>query len=145
VEIRLTRYPFFSTLDGGRKVEALTYKQAIFAQGDLSDAVFYIQQGKVKLKVVSKLGKEVTIGILNEGDFFGEGCLTGQPLRSYSATAMTACSVMRLEKKSMAELLYREREFADMFVTYLLTRLFASVWDVDFQPHGSPTWKSHSN
>jgi CRP-like cAMP-binding protein len=83
---------FLSTINGGRKIEAFAKKQTIFAQGDSSDAVFYIQKGKVKLTVVSEIGKEATIGILNEGDFFGEGCLTGQPLRLCSATAMTDCS-----------------------------------------------------
>jgi CRP/FNR family transcriptional regulator, cyclic AMP receptor protein len=113
---------FLSTIDGGRKIVAFAKKQTIFAQGDSSDAVFYIKQGKVKLAVVSQLGKEATIGILNEGDFFGEGCLTGQPLRLCSATAMTDCSVMRIEKKSMMEVLHREHAFSDMFVAYLLTR-----------------------
>jgi len=90
---------FLSTIDGGRKIAAFPKKQTIFVQGDPSDAVFYIQTGKVKLTVVSKIGKEATIGILNEGQFFGEGCLTGQPLRLCSATAMTDCSVMRIDKK----------------------------------------------
>ena len=80
---------FLSTLNGGRKIEAFSNKQTIFAQGDSSDAVFYIKEGKVKLTVVSEVGKEATIGILNEGAFFGEGCLTGQRLRLCSATAMT--------------------------------------------------------
>ena len=71
---------------------------------------------------MSKSGKEATIGILNEGDFFGEGCLTGQPLRLCSATAMTDCSVMRIDKKSMMEVLHREHTFSDMFVAYLLAR-----------------------
>ena len=113
---------FLATIDGGRKIAASANTQTIFAQGDPSDAVFYIQRGKVKLNVVSKLGKEATIAILSDGDFFGEGCLTGQPLRLCSATAMTDCSLMRIEKKSMAEVLHREREFADLFVAYLLTR-----------------------
>src|SRR6202158_769592 len=99
---------FLSTLNGGRKIEAFSKKQMIFAQGDPSDAVFYIKEGKVKLTVVSKVGKEATIGILNEGAFFGEGCLTGQRLRLCSAAAMTDCSVMRIEKKSMVEVLHRE-------------------------------------
>jgi CRP-like cAMP-binding protein len=86
---------FLSTMNGGRKIVAFPKRQTIFVQGDSSDAVFYIQEGKVKLTVVSKTGKEATIGILNEGDFFGEGCLTGQPLRLCSATAMTDCSVMQ--------------------------------------------------
>jgi CRP/FNR family transcriptional regulator, cyclic AMP receptor protein len=113
---------FLSTIDGGRNILALPKKQTAFVQGDSSDAVFYIQKGKVKLTVVSKSGKEATIGILNERDFFGEGCLTGQPLRLCSATAMTDCSVMRIDKKAMMEVLHREHAFSDMFVAYLLTR-----------------------
>jgi CRP/FNR family transcriptional regulator, cyclic AMP receptor protein len=113
---------FLSTLNGGRKIQAFSKKQTIFVQGDSSDAVFYIKEGRVKLTVVSKVGKEATIGILNEGAFFGEGCLTGQRLRLCSATAMTDCSVMRIEKKSMVEVLHREHEFSDMFVAYLLAR-----------------------
>jgi CRP/FNR family transcriptional regulator, cyclic AMP receptor protein len=113
---------FLSTINGGRKIAAFLKKQAIFAQGDSSDAVFYIKEGKVKLTVVSKTGKEATIGILNEGSFFGEGCLTGQTLRLCSATAMTDCSVMRIDKKSMIEVLHEEQTFSDVFVAYLLAR-----------------------
>ena len=113
---------FLSTINGGRQIEAFPKKETIFAQGDSSDAVFYIKEGKVKLTVVATSGKEATIGILNEGDFFGEGCLAGQPLRMCSATAMTDCSVMKIEKESMIEVLHRERAFSDMFVAYLLTR-----------------------
>jgi CRP/FNR family cyclic AMP-dependent transcriptional regulator len=108
---------FLSTINGGRKIEAFAKKQTIFAQGDSSDAVFYIKAGKVKLTVVS-----ATIGILKESDFFGEGCLTGQPLRLCSATAMTDCSVMKIDKKSMNDVLHREHAFSDMFVAYLLAR-----------------------
>ena len=113
---------FLSTIDGGRKIAAFAKKQPIFVQGDPSDAVFYIQKGKVKLTVVSKTGREATIGILNEGDFFGEGCLTGQSLRLCAATAMTDCAVMRIDKNAMVEVLHREHAFSDMFVAYLLTR-----------------------
>ena len=98
-------------------------KQTIFAQGESSDAVFYIKEGKVKLTVVSETGKEATIGILNKGDFFGEGCLTtGQTRRLCSATAMTDCSVMKIDKKSMNDVLRREPAFSEMFVAYLLAR-----------------------
>src|SRR5712691_220613 len=113
---------FLSTIDGGRKITAFPKKQTIFVQGDPSDAVFYIQEGKVKLTVVSTVGKEATIGILNEGSFFGEGCLTGQPLRLCAATAMTDCSVMKINKKSMIEVLHQEHAFSDLFVAYLLSR-----------------------
>ena len=113
---------FLSTTDGGRRIIALAKKQLIFAQGDSSDAIFYVQKGKIKLAVVATSGKEATIAILNEGDFFGKGCLIGQPLRLYSATAMTDCSVMRIDKKSMMEVLHGQHAFSDMFVAYLLTR-----------------------
>jgi CRP-like cAMP-binding protein len=113
---------FLSTIDGGRTITAYAKKQTIFVQGGSSDAVFYIQSGKVRLTVVSKAGKEATIAVLNEGDFFGEGCLQGQALRASSATAMTDCSVMRIDKKSMIAVLHREHEFSDMFVAFLLTR-----------------------
>ena len=114
---------FLSTIDGGgRKIVALSKKQTIFVQGDPADAVFYIQKGKVRLTVVSKTGKEATIGILHEGSFFGEGCLTGQTLRLCSATAMTDCTVMKIDKKSMVEVLHREPTFSELFVAYLLAR-----------------------
>jgi CRP/FNR family cyclic AMP-dependent transcriptional regulator len=120
--IKFDTKTFLSTINGGRKIEPFPKKQPIFRQGDSSDAVFYIQKGKVKLTVLSKTGKEATIGILNEGDFFGEGCLTGQAFRLCSATAMTDCSVMRIDKKSMMDVLHREHAFSDMFVAYLLIR-----------------------
>jgi CRP/FNR family transcriptional regulator, cyclic AMP receptor protein len=120
--IKFDTKTFLSTINGGRKIEAFAKKQTIFAQGDASDAVFYIKKGKVRLTVVSEIGKEAAIGILNEGDFFGEGCLAGQPLRLCSATAMTDCSVMKIQKKSMMEVLHREHAFSDMFVAYLLAR-----------------------
>src|ERR1700682_465435 len=113
---------FLSTINGGRRITAFAKRQTIFAQGDSGDAVFYIKEGKVNLTVGWKIGKKATIGILNKGDFFGEGCLTGQPLRLCSATAMTDCSVMKIDKKSMIEVLHREHAFSDMFVAYLLTR-----------------------
>jgi CRP/FNR family cyclic AMP-dependent transcriptional regulator len=113
---------FLSTVDDGRTIATFTRKQRVFVQGDPSDAVFYIQKGKVKLTVLSASGKEATIGILNEGDFFGEGCLSGQPLRMCSASAMTDVAIMRIDKKSMMDVIHRERTFSDMFVAYLLIR-----------------------
>ena len=113
---------FLSTINVGRKIVAFSRNQTFFAQGDSSDAVFYIREGKVRLTVVSEIGKEATIGVLNEGDFFGEGCLTGQSVRLCSATALTNCSVMKIDKKSMMEVLHREQAFSDMFVAHLLAR-----------------------
>ena len=97
-------------------------KQVILAQGDAADAIFYIQEGKVRLTVVSEIGKEATIGILSAGHFFGEGCLTGQPFRMSSATAMTDCALLQIEKKAMIDALHREHALSDMFVAYLLGR-----------------------
>ena len=110
------------TVGEGRKAMRFPKKQTIFAQGDAADAVFYLQSGKVKLAVVSKTGKEATIGILSEKSFFGEGSLAGQALRMGTATAMTDCSVMRIEKKAMMAALHREQTLSDMFVAYLLAR-----------------------
>jgi CRP-like cAMP-binding protein len=113
---------FLATIGEGRKVVLFPKKQTIFAQGDAADAVFYIQEGSVRLTVVSKTGKEATLGILNEGEFFGEGGLAGQPLRMGSATAMTDCELLRIGKKAMMLALHREHTFSDLFVAYLLAR-----------------------
>jgi CRP/FNR family transcriptional regulator, cyclic AMP receptor protein len=113
---------FLATIGEGRKVVSFPKKETIFAQGDAADAVFYIQEGKVRLTVVSKVGKEATLGILSEGDFFGEGGLAGQHLRMGSASAMTECELLRIEKKAMMLALHREHKFSDLFVAYLLAR-----------------------
>jgi CRP/FNR family cyclic AMP-dependent transcriptional regulator len=113
---------FLATIGEGRKVVAFPKKQTIFTQGDAADAIFYIQKGKVRLTVVSKIGKEATLGILNEGEFFGEGGLAGQPLRMGSAIALTNCELLRIDKKAMMLALHREHTFSDLFVAYLLAR-----------------------
>jgi CRP/FNR family transcriptional regulator, cyclic AMP receptor protein len=113
---------FLATIGQGRKSLAVSKKHGIFTQGEAADAVFYIQKGKVRLTVVSKVGKEATIGILSEGNFFGEGSLAGQTLRMGSAAAMTDCQLLRIERKAMMEALHREHAFSDMFVAYLLAR-----------------------
>ncbi|MGD0416800.1 MAG: Crp/Fnr family transcriptional regulator [Terriglobales bacterium] len=114
--------PFLAMIGEGRRVLALPRKEKIFAQGEAADAVFYVQMGKVRLTVVSKMGKEATIGIAGEGDFFGEGALAGQALRMGSATALTNCTVLRIDKKAMVEALHRERGLSDLFVGHLLAR-----------------------
>jgi CRP-like cAMP-binding protein len=101
---------------------AFPRKEKIFAQGEAADAVFYVQTGKVRLTVVSRTGKEATIGIAGEGDFFGEGALAGQALRMGSATALTNCAALRIDKKAMVEALHREHELSDLFVAHLLAR-----------------------
>jgi len=113
---------FLATIGEGRKTLTFAKKERIFTQGNAADAVFYIQKGKVRLTVVSKTGREATIAILSEGDFFGEGSLAGQSLRMGSAAAMTDCQLLRIEKKAMIDALHREHAFSDMFVAYLLAR-----------------------
>jgi CRP-like cAMP-binding protein len=113
---------FLVTIGEGRKVVFFPKKQTIFTQGDHADAVFYLQTGKVRLTVVSKTGKEATIGILSEGCFFGEGSLAGQPFRMGTATAMTDCAVLRIEKRAMVDALHREHSLSDLFVAHLLSR-----------------------
>jgi CRP/FNR family transcriptional regulator, cyclic AMP receptor protein len=113
---------FLATIGEGRKVMSFPKKQTIFVQGDVADEVFYIQEGKVRLTVVSKVGKEATLGILSQGDFFGEGVLAGQHLRMGSASAMTDCELLRIDKKAMMLALHREHTFSDLFVAYLLAR-----------------------
>jgi CRP-like cAMP-binding protein len=113
---------FLASIGGGRKIIDIQKKQVIFAQGGATDAVFYIQKGKVKLTVVSKTGKEATIGVLTEGSFFGEGGLAGQTLHMGSATALTDCTILRIDKSAMIQALHREHTFSDLFVAYLLAR-----------------------
>ena len=113
---------FLATIGEGRKSVTVPQRQTIFTQGDAADSVFYIQGGKVRLTVVSKVGKEATLGILDEGEFFGEGSLAGQSLRMGSATTMTDCDLLRIDKKAMMLALHREHTFSDLFVAYLLAR-----------------------
>ena len=113
---------FLATIGQGRKILAFRQGDAIFAQGGLTDAVFYVQKGKIKLTVISQRGKEATVGVLGEGSFFGEGGLAGQALRMGSASAMTACTILRIDKRSMVEALHREHSFSDLFVAHLLAR-----------------------
>jgi CRP/FNR family transcriptional regulator, cyclic AMP receptor protein len=113
---------FLATIGDGRKFMAVSKKQRVYNQGDRADAVFYVQKGKVRLTVVSKAGKEATIGIVSERNFFGEGSLAGQLLRMGSAAAMTDCELLRVDKKVMMGVLHREHTFSDMFVAYLLAR-----------------------
>jgi len=94
----------------------------IFWEGDPADSVFFLRQGKVKLTVTSKQGKEAIVAVLDRGDFFGEGCMAGQPLRMATAMAITDCSLVRLEKKLMVRLLHEQHEISEMFVTHLLSR-----------------------
>jgi CRP/FNR family cyclic AMP-dependent transcriptional regulator len=113
---------FLARIGGGRSIGKYRKNQKIFAQGEAADAVFYIQKGKVKVTVLSDQGKEAVIAILGKGEFFGEGCLAGQPLRMSTAVAMDACEIMRLEKQAIVRTLHEEPTFSEMFVAHLLAR-----------------------
>ena len=97
-------------------------KATVFSQGSPADSVFYIEKGKVKLTVISARGKEAVVAILGSGDFFGEGCLAGQPRRMATATTMTDCSLLRLEKETMVRMLHNEPALSELFMSYLLSR-----------------------
>jgi len=113
---------FLATIGDGRKILSVPKKEVIFSQGDAADAVFYVQKGRVRLSVVSYTGKEATVAIVSQGNFFGEGSLAGQVLRMGSAAAMTDCEILQVDKKTMMDVLHREPAFSETFVAYLLAR-----------------------
>jgi CRP/FNR family transcriptional regulator, cyclic AMP receptor protein len=109
-------------LGEGKRVLTYRKNRVIFAQGDPADAVFYIREGKIKLTVTSQQGREAVVAIIGAGDFIGEGCLAGQPLRMAAATAMTDGSSLRIDKKVMNDLLHQRGTFSEEFMAYLLSR-----------------------
>jgi CRP/FNR family transcriptional regulator, cyclic AMP receptor protein len=113
---------FLAKAEGGRTITKYQAQQVVFSQGDDADSVFYIQKGKVKLTVVSAQGKEAVVALLDTDDFLGEGCLAGQPRRIATATAMTECEIMRVEKAAILRVLREEPSFSEMFVLHLLAR-----------------------
>jgi CRP/FNR family transcriptional regulator, cyclic AMP receptor protein len=113
---------FLAEIGAGRTVTAFAASDAIFSQGDPADALCYLQHGKVKLTVVSKAGKEAIIALLGPADFFGEGCLAGQQLRMCTASAMTECSVTRIERGVVVDVLEREPAFSELLLKYMLSR-----------------------
>ena len=113
---------FLATVNGGRTISAYRKDKTVFAQGDAADSVFYIQKGKVKITVLSEQGKEAVVAMLGPGEFCGEGCLAGQPRRMATATAMTQCEIMRLEKQAIIRALQDEPAFSEFFVAHLLAR-----------------------
>jgi len=114
--------PFLATVGTGRSVVKCRRGKTIFRQGDPADAVFYVEKGKVQITVVSDQGKEAVIAILEAGEFFGEGCLAGQPLHMASAGAMAESTIVRIEKDRMIRELRDERSFSQLFMAFLLSR-----------------------
>ena len=114
--------PILSRVSRGKTAIEYGANRTIFSQGEAADSLFYVRKGKVKLAVTSKQGKEAIVAVLGEGDFFGEGSLAGQKVRISTATAMTDCSLTRIEKQLMARMLHEEHETSELFVTHLLSR-----------------------
>ena len=112
----------FLTKATGRSVAAYRKKQVVFAQGDPADAVFYIERGQIKLTVVSERGKSAVVALLGRGDFFGEGCLAGQPFRMATASAMVETSLVRIDRQVMVGLLHERSMFSEQFLAHLLAR-----------------------
>ncbi len=113
---------FLAKVGAGKSISKLGRGHNVFAQGDIADAVFYIQKGKIKVTVVSDQGKEAVVGMLEPGQFFGEGCLNGQPLRIATTTAIEDCVITRISRPAMIAALEARPKFSQMFMAYLLTR-----------------------
>ena len=124
IERRLSFDPktFLAKVGEGRSIGSYRKDQVVFSQGDPADAVFYIQKGKAQITVVSEQGKEGVIGMLNAGEFLGEGCLAGQPLHLASASTTAESSIVRIEKEAMIRALRDEPTFSQLFMAYLLSR-----------------------
>jgi CRP/FNR family cyclic AMP-dependent transcriptional regulator len=113
---------FLAKVGAGKSILEFQKNQNVFAQGDVADTVFYIQKGRVKLTVLSEQGKEAVVGILEPGQFFGEGCLNGHRLRIATTTAMEACVITAITRQAMISALHNEPKFSELFMAYLLTR-----------------------
>lgn len=113
---------FLARIGEGRTIAKYRKGQSVFSQGDIADSVFYIQQGKLKVTVVSGQGKEAVVAILGSDEFFGQGCLAGQATRIAGATTLTACEIMRIEKDAIVRILRDQPTFSQMFLTHLLMR-----------------------
>src|SRR5450432_3478714 len=113
---------FLAKVGEGKQVLEFHKNQHVFEQGDVADTVFYIQKGSVKLTVMSEQGKEAVVAILEPGQFFGEGCLNGHPLRLAATTAMEECLITSITKEAMISLLQAKPKFSEMFMAYLLAR-----------------------
>ena len=113
---------FLSQAGIGRTVDIYRKNQSVFCQGDTADKVFFISRGCVKLTIISEQGKEAIIGLLEDGQFLGESCLNGDPLRTATATAMQDCAVTAIEKSAMLTALQAEPAFAEFFMSHLLAR-----------------------
>src|SRR5687767_10670984 len=115
-------YAFLESIDVARRIIRFPRGAVVFAQGGRAHSVFYIHEGGVKLSVLSSTGKEAVVAMLGPGDFFGEGCLAGQPLRMGTANAVMRTALLRIPKRDMIRMLHEHPEFSDRFLAHMLTR-----------------------
>lgn len=136
---------FLATVGVGRTIVKYRKQHIVFSQGDPADAIFYIQEGKVKLAVVSKGGKEAVLGILGVGDFFGEGCLTGQPVRLAKATTLGQCSLMRISRTATTRVLRKEAAFAEYLPRICCRGSFGSkrIWWTSCSIQARSAWPGY--
>jgi CRP-like cAMP-binding protein len=113
---------FLSKMNGGQTVSDYRKNQIVFSQGDPADSVFYIHKGKAKITVLSEQGKEAVVAIVGPGDFFGEGCLAGQPRRMATASAMTDCMIACVAKADIVRAIHEQPAFSELFISHLLAR-----------------------
>ena len=113
---------FLARVGEGKTILKYRKDEIVFAQGDVADTVFYIQKGRLKVVVISEQGKEAVVGMLEPGQFFGEGCMNGHSLRIATTTAMEDCLITAITKTAMLAVLHNEPKFSEMFMAYLLTR-----------------------
>lgn len=122
VKSRFDLVKYLESSGARKKVVDYRKGQVIFSQGEPATSVLYLQRGTVKLSVTSSSGKEAVVALLRPGDFFGEGCIAGQPLRVARATAMEPSSILEIEKREMIRVIHEEHEFSDRFVAHMLKR-----------------------
>jgi CRP/FNR family cyclic AMP-dependent transcriptional regulator len=113
---------FLAKVGAGKTIAAYKTNRTIYQQGNVADTIFFLQKGQVKVTVNSEQGKEAVVGIVKSGQFFGEGCMNGHPLRTATTTAMEECLITAISKTAMIAALRDEPQFSEMFMAYLLTR-----------------------
>lgn len=141
---RITRFNAQASLDAAglsKKIVQYGRAETIFSQGDRCDTVLYIRTGGVKLSVLSNTGREAVVAMLGPGDFFGEGCLAGQPLRTGNATAITPSSILVIGKKQMVQALHDEHSLSDQFIAHMLSRNVCTEQDLSDQLLNSSEWR----
>ena len=129
-QLKFDAKALLSKLDGGRSTAEFRKDQIVFSQGEAADAAFFIERGRVRISVLSEQGKEAIVAMLGENEFFGEGCLAGQPQRISTATAEADSLIVRLKKEALVSLIHEDPEFSELFIVHLLSRAVRTEADL---------------